>query len=326
MVTSVFDSFDIPGRICLMGDKIDLIGLPVIAAAVDIRLTIQFRKRSDSIIKIYSNTFNRGLEYTLGEKGDWNHVLKYWAAIIYLERQKIGGFEANVSSKIPVGAGLSSSAAVSVALAKALNKMFQLNYNTNQIAELAFAGENKTLGIQCGRMDQYSIAHGGVSFIETGETPKVETLPVENLPVVVGDSQEERQAKKILNSIKERLNNQDQVVHSAFKTTHQCVLDAKQAILSCNYEELGRLMNIQQEQENIIGAATPKLNKLCDVARNAGAFGAKQMGAGGGGCMVAVCPGRQQEVADAIIKAGGKAWIFNIFHYPEESIVNACKK
>jgi mevalonate kinase len=326
MGISEFDTYDVPGRICLMGDKIDLIGLPVIAAAVDIRLTIKFRKRLDSKIKMYSETFQSGLEYNLGEKGDWNHYLKYWAAIAYLERAKIGGFEAYVTSKIPVGAGLSSSAAVSVALGKALNKMFNLNYDANQIAELAFAGENKTLGIQCGRMDQYSIAHGGVSFIETGDIPKVQILPVENLPVVVGDSQEERQAKKILNSIKERLNNKDPIVHNAFKTTHQCVLKAKRAIHNCEYQKLGELMSLQQEQENIIGAATPKLNKLCEVAKNAGAFGAKQMGAGGGGCMVAVCPGKQKEVADAITKAGGKSWIFNIFHYPEETIVNACKK
>ena len=159
---------------------------------------------------------------------------------------------------------------------------------------------------------------GGVTFINTGDLPSVEQLPVIELPVVVGDSQEPRQAKKILNEIKERLQNDDPVVHNAFRTTHKCVLEAKKAIYNCNYEALGSLMNIQQEQENIIGAATDKLNSLCEVAREVGALGAKQMGAGGGGCMVAVCPGKQKEVEDAINDAGGKAFAYNIFHYSEE--------
>jgi mevalonate kinase len=62
------------------------------------------------------------------------------------------------------------------------------------------------------------------------------------------------------------------------------------------------------------------LNELCRVSIKAGAYGAKQMGAGGGGCMVAVCPGKQQEVAKAIEEAGGKAWIFNIYNYPKEAV------
>jgi mevalonate kinase len=58
---------------------------------------------------------------------------------------------------------------------------------------------------------------------------------------------------------------------------------------------------------------------LCTVAKENGAFGAKQMGAGGGGCMLAVCPDEatQQHVADALNSAGGKAEPVNVFFYPE---------
>ena len=55
--------------------------------------------------------------------------------------------------------------------------------------------------------------------------------------------------------------------------------------------------------------------KLCKAAKNAGAFGTKQMGAGGGGYMFAIVPGKQEEVARAIEKVGGRAWIFEIFKY-----------
>ncbi|MHA1670597.1 MAG: hypothetical protein ACTSV5_08455 [Promethearchaeota archaeon] len=86
-------------------------------------------------------------------------------------------------------------------------------------------------------------------------------------------------------------------------------------MLEGNFQKLGVLMNIQQEQEAILKAETQKINELCQASKEAGALGAKQMGAGGGGCMIALCPGKQQKVAKAIENARGKAWIFNIFNY-----------
>ena len=315
-----FVEFTIPGRICLFGDKIDLKGLPVLAAAVDTLMSIKIKKLADSKVKLFTENYETGLEFELGEKGDWSHRLKYWCAIIYRLKDRIGGFEATVNSKIPIGSGLSSSAALSVGLCKALNSLFNLGMNSMEIAELAYLTEHDDLGISCGRMDQFSISNGGVTFIETGEKPSVIPLPIKILPVVVGDSQEERQAKQVLNSVKKRLSENDPVVHKAFSVVHKCVLEGREALTAGDFKRVGELMSKQQEQENIIGAATSKLNELCRVSIEAGAYGAKQMGAGGGGCMVAVCPGKQQEVAKAIEKAGGKAWIFNIYTYPEEVV------
>jgi mevalonate kinase len=301
-----------------MGDKVDLKGIPVIAAAINSLLTVKIRKLHEPKIILHAENFNSSLEYKLGEKGDWDHILRYWCAVAYRLKNRIGGFEASIRSDIPVGSGLSSSAAISVALGKALSAEFDLNLTPDEIAEIAYQAEHTDLKVMCGRMDQYAIAHGGVTFIETGENPRVEHLPVKELPVVVGDSQEERLAKKVLNSVKERLLNNDRIVHDAFDIMHKCVLDGKKALIEGDFKTLGRCMTIQQEQENVIGAATSKLNRLCEVSLNAGAYGAKQMGAGGGGCMVAICPGKQQEVAEAINNAGGKAWIFNIYQYNEQ--------
>ena len=74
-------------------------------------------------------------------------------------------------------------------------------------------------------------------------------------------------------------------------------------------------MDIQQQQEVKLKAETDKIMKLCEVSKEAGAYGAKQMGAGGGGCMLAIAPNKQAEVAKAIEDAGGRAWIFDIFRY-----------
>jgi mevalonate kinase len=311
-----FTELKIPGRVCLFGDKIDLKGFPVIGATVNLFLTLKIRPLAEPVVKLRSENFPGGLEYPLGEKGDWNHPLKYWAAVAYRLRNKISGFEAIMKSDIPIGSGLSSSAAVSVALAKGLNTIFNLGLSTMEIAEIAYRAEHDDLGIMCGRLDQYTIAFGGVVFIDTGEVPRVEPIQIASLPIVVGDTQEERHAKTVLNSVKQRVLANDPVVTDAFDKMHEGVLKGRIALERGDFAEVGRWMTKQQAQEDRIGAATEKLNRLCRVSIEAGAYGAKQMGAGGGGCMVAVCPGKQHEVADAITKAGGKAWIFDIFHYP----------
>lgn len=73
----------------------------------------------------------------------------------------------------------------------------------------------------------------------------------------------------------------------------------------------------QMEQENRLGVATAKLNALCNASVEAGACGAKLMGAGGGGCMVALCPNKetQNAVAAAIEKAGGKSYVLDLVTY-----------
>lgn len=126
---------------------------------------------------------------------------------------------------------------------------------------------------------------------------------------------EERKSSVILNRIKKKIREKDPITIKAFKVIENCVYHAKDAILQKNFRKLGELMDKQQEQEAILKTDTPKILKLCRAAKDAGALGAKQMGAGGGGCIVAIAPGYQDEVAKAIKNAGGRAWIFDIFRY-----------
>ena len=85
------------------------------------------------------------------------------------------------------------------------------------------------------------------------------------------------------------------------------------ALVANDLPALGRLMSEQQIEENLMGTATERLRELCRVALEAGALGAKQMGAGGGGCMIALCPGRVSPVQLALEAAGGQAWAFDIY-------------
>lgn len=309
-------SVKIPGRICLMGDKVDLLGKPVIGMAINLMMTVNYEERNDDHVEFYSYNTKERVRFKIGESPPKNIDLAYWSVLYerlkhYIEKE----FYLEVHSEIPIGAGLSTSAALSIGFIKALNQALDLNLSNLEIAELAYLGENHDLGIQCGRLDQYTEAFGGIVFIHTDENPYVEHLDVHKMPVVVGDSLEERKASLILNRVKNQIRERDSQTLKAFKVIEDCVLQAKEAIIRGDYVKLGELMDIQQKQEIILNADTPKILKLCSAAKDAGALGAKQMGAGGGGCMVAIAPEKQEQVAQAITNVGGKAWIFDIFKY-----------
>ena len=299
-----------------MGDKIDLLGKPVIGMAINLMMTIKYVERKDNIIEFYSNNTQERTKFKLGDNPPRNIDLSYWSVLYERLKKHIkNGFYMEVDSDIPIGAGLSTSAALSIGFIKAINQAYDLNLSNNEIAELAYLGENHDLNIPCGRLDQYTEAFGGIVFIQTDENPSVEYLDVNKLPVVVGDSMEERKASSVLNRIKNQINEKDAITLKAFSIIENCVNEGKDALLKGDFKKLGKLMNIQQEQEGILKADTKKIVELCNTSKLAGALGAKQMGAGGGGCMVAIAPGKQKEVASAINKAGGKAWIFDIFRY-----------
>lgn len=309
-------TIEVPGRICLMGDKVDLLGKPVIGMAINLMMKINYEERNDDTIEFFSHNTKERVIFKIDEIPPKNIDLAYWSVLFERLKQYIKkGFYMGVDSDIPIGAGLSTSAALSIGFIKALNQALDLNFTKGEIAELAYLGENHDLGIMCGRLDQYTEAYGGIVFIHTGETPSVEYLDVEELPVVVGDSLEERKASSILNRVKKQIREKDPTTLNAFKIIENCVYESKEALLKGDFKKLGELMNIQQEQERVLKADTKKVVNLCNAAKNAGAFGAKQMGAGGGGCIVAIAPKKQKEVAQAINNAGGKAWIFNIYRY-----------
>jgi mevalonate kinase len=309
-------SYNIPGRICLMGDKVDLLGKPVIAMAINLMMNINLEVSADNKIEFYSHDTEERTAFKLGDSPPQDIDLAYWSVLYERLKNRIDqGFSIEVASEIPIGCGLSTSAAVSVGFLKAVNDAFDLELKKSEIAELAYLGENHDLGIQCGRMDQYSIAFGGVTFIHTDENPRVEILDIKELPLVVGDSMEERKASSVLNRVKQQIREKDKITLDAFKVVESCVYQAKEALIKSDFNKLGELMDTQQRQERIIKAESEKIRNLCEAAKDAGALGAKQMGAGGGGCMLAICPGKQDEVAKAIENAGGRSWIFDIFNY-----------
>jgi galactokinase len=93
-----------------------------------------------------------------------------------------------VKSQIPIGSGLSSSAALEVAFMKLLNHVCDLGYGDKDLAELAYLAETKEVGVPCGRLDQYGAVFGGVIKLECRAPFNVEPLPFKDLTFTILDS------------------------------------------------------------------------------------------------------------------------------------------
>jgi mevalonate kinase len=249
------------------------------------------------------------------DENTYDEFFKFLSQICWRLKDKIKPLTCRTWGDLPIGSGLSSSAACSVGFIRGLNEYFNLALTNLEVAELAFQVEHNDLGIMCGRMDQYSVACGGVTFLETGAETKVTTIPMTEVPFVIGDSCEPRQAKVILNKTMSLLEAKDPLFVECFEGIHQNVMNGYEAIKQGNFRELGRLMNVHQTLERRMGASTKRIDAMIDAALAAGAWGAKQIGAGGGGCMIALCPENADAVMKAVEDCGGRAWHAGLFTY-----------
>jgi len=305
-----------PGRICLLGDNVDLIEKPVLAAAISAFLSISLETRSDERIILIADDIDFQEEFKLGDQLDLVSPLKYLEAVYQrLQGYLTSGFRVTITSHIPVSAGMSSSTALCIAFIRVLSQTFEIPLSTAEIAELSYVVEREDLNIECGRMDQYAIAYGGVTYIDTGPTPTVESIPVASLPIVVADTQETHDTQQLQLWLQDRLRARDSVLTDSLLRVVEMVEQGKAALLQGDLQTLGLLMNQQQIEENIMGTSTERLNTFCKTAMEAGAWGAKQMGAGGGGCSVVLCPPDKKKTIQAALAAlGAPAWAYEIYH------------
>ncbi|WP_455381114.1 mevalonate kinase family protein [Salinispira pacifica] len=309
-------SYDVrtPGRICLLGDNTDLIEKPTLAAAISAYLSIEIEPNTTDRIVFTAADLGVTEEFRIGEVPPLDTPLRYSKAVCRRFSSSItSGFNATIRSEIPIGAGLSSSTALCIGTIRALDRVFGLGLSRQEVAEAAYIVESEDLGVECGRLDQYSITFGGVSYIDTGPKPSVQSLHTGKLPIVVADTQEQHNTQELQIWLRKRIREKEPLLTESLDRVVGLVEEGKRAIEANDLQALGELMNRQQVEEKLMGTSTERLELLCKAARSAGAIGAKQMGAGGGGCIIALCtPEATQPVVDALKAQGAPVWQFDV--------------
>jgi len=135
------------------------------------------------------DSFGIGVNLMLGGKFFGNYLRGVVNVLVKRGfSEKLRGVNVTIKSEIPIGSGLSSSAALEVGFAHLLNIACGLNLGKKEIAEIGFAAENLEAGIPCGRLDQYGVAFGGVIKLECRPPYRVEPLPFRDLTFVIVNS------------------------------------------------------------------------------------------------------------------------------------------
>ena len=213
-----------------------------------------------------------------------------------------------INSQIPSSSGLGSSAAVTVATLSAINDEFSLHKTRDNIADMAFEIEKKVQKGRASPTDTTVSMYGGIVLISGGSRRR---LPPQNLHLVIGDSLVSHSTAKMVEKVGEQKKKHPEIVDPILDAIEGVSMSAIHHLN--NPKELGRYMDINHALLEALGVGHPQLSKIVLVARAEGAFGAKITGAGGGGCMVALCPKQlKQHIANAIEACDARAIVTSI--------------
>lgn len=148
-----------PGRVNLIGEHTDYNMGFVLPAAIDKAIYFAIAPRNDNYCKLFAVDMNDSFEFTINElhksEKRWPNYLMGVVDQLNKRGYKIRGFNCVFGGDIPIGAGLSSSAALEAGLAFALNHIFNLGIDKLRLVKLSQKAENEFVGVNCGIMDQY---------------------------------------------------------------------------------------------------------------------------------------------------------------------------
>lgn len=156
--------FRSPGRINLIGEHTDYNAGFVLPASVDKAVYFAISPRTDDRVHLHAVDLDETYDFRLGDLSKPAQEWPYYQLSVLDQLQKCGlkisGFEAFFGGDVPVGAGMSSSAALECCLLFALNEVFELGLDRLDIVKMAQKAENEYVGVNCGIMDQFASVFG----------------------------------------------------------------------------------------------------------------------------------------------------------------------
>jgi galactokinase len=325
-----------PGRVNLIGEHTDYNDGFVMPMAIDRTMYIALRPRKDKKVSVYSIDFDVWGEFDLEElqkeKG-WLEYLKGMAWALQGEGYTLQGWEGVLTGDVPRGSGLSSSAALEMATARAFFEVSNFPWNPAKMALLGQKTENQWVGVNSGIMDQLISAVGEKDHAVLIDCRSLETqsfpLPKDTVVVVMDTStrrglvdsaynerrsQCEEAAKFFgvkalrdvtLSQFEARAKELSELTYKRAKhviSENERTLQAAEAMKKGDAGLLGKLMNASHESlRDDFEVSSDALNVIVDCALGQdGCYGARMTGAGFGGCAVALVEAGR---AEAFVKA-----------------------
>jgi galactokinase/mevalonate kinase-like predicted kinase len=222
-----------------------------------------------------------------------------------------------ISTAIPVQAGLAGSTAILTAMVTALNRWLgNPPLENHLLAETVRVIELNYLEIQCGYQDQYMTVFGGLNFMDFRDKEYYRDLRheifatieplgelVSELPLVLAHTGQRRVSGKVLRPIRERWEQGDRLVREGYQRIAELARLGKRALIERDWDTVSRFMNENHRIQQSLGASGEINDRMIGVALEAGALAAKLAGAGGGGTILALAL-EADRVAEALLAAG----------------------
>lgn len=322
---SVFAS---PGRINLIGEHTDYNGAFVFPGAIDKGMVAEIRLNGTDRIRAFALDLGESAEFGLEEAdapmASWARYLFGVAREIQKRGHKIGGFDTVFSGDVPLGAGMSSSAALESAFAFALNELFGLGIDKFELAKIGQATEHNYVGVKCGIMDQFASVFGKAGHLVRLDCKTMEyayfpfdpkgyrLLLVDSVvkhelassaynkrresceAVVAAIAKRHPEVEFLrdapmawLDEVKSEVSEEDYKRAEYVIGEVQRVLDVCEALERGDYETVGaRMYETHHGMSKLYEVSCEELDFLNDLAKELGVTGSRVMGGGFGGCTI----------------------------------------
>ena len=308
IVTDEFDAVT-PGKVILLGEHSVVYGRHAIAVPVPLNIRVKIEDADDGVLLMIPSW---GVEYYLDKKPEERQSFEKPAALI-LEKMNLSnvGMKIEVFSDVPRGMGLGGSAVLAVSIIKALNHHYKMGLSEQEINEMAYESEKIAHGNPSG-IDNTIATYGYPLIYRKGEKTLKERLQIkEPLDLVLAFSKSEGLTAKTVAHVRTQWKSNQEMYEGVFDDIDAIVLNGIQAIQDNDLKQLGELMNFNQGLLNTLQVSTPELERMIYIARDAGAFGAKLTGGGGGGAMIAVSD-NPEEIIEAFDNEGFQSTRFSV--------------
>jgi galactokinase len=330
-----------PGRVNLIGEHIDYSEGFVLPFAIKDRTLVAARKRDDSTVRIASAQRRSKIvtvdisEVRPGLKGEWE---RYALGVLWSMGVK-SGVDLLIDGHVPLGAGLSSSAALECSVATAMNHLFDMGFNLEELARLTQKAENQYVGVPCGIMDQSVslMASRGFALLLDCRDLSTRNIPFDvashDLELLIIDTQAhhaltdggyaerrascEAVAAKLsvksmreltmaqLDSARANLSETEYIRARHAITEMKRVLDCVDALGSGDFVKVGQLINESHRSlRDDYTVSCPELDTAVEASLAAGALGSRMVGGGFGGSAIALIEAaKTSQTISAIEKA-----------------------
>lgn len=296
-----------PGKLVLFGDHAVVHGQPGIVTALDFRFLVQAETLAEPVLRL--QTHGAPVQQlplpTAASRYREASAFVEAAILQLLQRFPVDcGFHIRTAGPVQ-SFGLGSSSAITVATLAATAQLCGLQLCRSDLYSLARAAVLDVQGAGSG-LDVAASVYGGTCYLErAGAIPSPLTVP--DLPLIIGYSGSKVGTTALLHQVAALRNQQPDLIEPLFALIGRIVFRARDYLQEERWQELGQLVNLHQGFLDALGVNTASLARLIFAARDAGAWGAKLSGAGGGDCMFALAEDAlRNSVSTQISAVGGQ--------------------